>query len=81
MNEVELKQILQQGEDSKHQFKQSVENGNALAAEMVAFSNSLGGKLFIGVNDEGEIIGVPNDKWHNLNQLIANTASQSVRFA
>ena len=81
MNEVELTQILKQGEDSKHQFKQAIDNGNALAAEMVAFSNSLGGKLFIGVNDDGEIIGIPNNKWHNLNQLIANTASQSVRPA
>ena len=51
MTKTELKQILQKGEDSQQQFKQSITNGNALAAEMVAFSYSNGGKLFIGLSD------------------------------
>ena len=76
---TELQQALQKGEDSQQQFKQSITNGNALAAEMVAFSNSLGGTLFIGVNDQGNIIGMTSDQLASLNQLVANTASQSVR--
>lgn len=79
MTKTELQQALQKGEDSQQQFKQSITNGNALAAEMVAFSNSLGGTLFIGVDDQGNIIGLTDDQLHCLNQLVANTASQSVR--
>jgi len=75
----ELHQTLKKGEDSRQQFKQAISNGNALAAEMVAFSNSQGGKIFIGVNDRGDIVGILDDQLPILNQLIANTASQSVR--
>ncbi len=35
------------GEDSTHQFKVDVRNGESLAAEMAAFANSGGGTLFI----------------------------------
>ncbi len=75
----DLHQTLKKGEDSQQQFKQAISNGNALAAEMVAFSNSQGGKLFIGVNDHGDIVGIPDEQLPILNQLVANTASQSVR--
>lgn len=79
MTEFELKQILEKGEDSQQQFKQLIVNGNALAAEMVAFSNSLGGKLLVGVNDDGQITGLSLEQSQALNQLISNTASHSVR--
>ena len=36
----ELKKIIDRGEDSQHQFKEDIRNGDSLAAEMVAFSNS-----------------------------------------
>lgn len=79
MMEFELKQILEKGKDSQQQFKQLIVNGNALAAEMVAFSNSLGGKLLVGVNDDGKITGLSLEQSQALNQLISNTASHSVR--
>ena len=41
-----LKQIAACGEDSTHQFKQDIKSPDSLAAEMVAFSNSLGGSLW-----------------------------------
>ena len=37
------------GEDSSRQFKVDVRNVNSLASEMVAFANSDGGTIFIGV--------------------------------
>lgn len=51
------KSILPQialGEDSTHQFKVDVRNGESLAAEMAAFANSGGGTLYIGVADDRE---------------------------
>lgn len=40
MNLSELKAIILRGEDSRHQFKEDIRNGDSLAAEIVAFSNS-----------------------------------------
>ncbi len=41
------------GEDSTRQFKVDVRNVDSLASEMVAFANSNGGTIFIGVADNG----------------------------
>ena len=43
MKAAELIEIVSRGEDSLHQFKANVTNADALAAEIVAFSNSMGG--------------------------------------
>lgn len=75
----ELKEILSRGEDSRHQFKEDVRNGDSLAAEMVAFSNSRGGCIFIGISNKGDLVGLSGKDVDRLNQLISNTASQHVR--
>jgi len=53
-------------------------NAESMVAEMVAFSNSLGGNLIIGVDDKGEIQGLTKEDISRLNQLISNAASQKV---
>lgn len=67
------------GEDSTHQFKLDVRNGESLAAEMVAFANSAGGTLLIGVADDGSTPGLAKEDVARINQLISNAASQLVR--
>jgi ATP-dependent DNA helicase RecG len=79
MDRNELEAMLACGEDSKHQFKENIQNSDGLAAEMVAFSNALGGIIFIGVMDDGQIKGLDRQEVSRLNQLISNTASQHVR--
>ncbi len=54
-------------------------NGDSLAAEMVAFSNSRGGCIFIGVSNKGELIGLSSKDVDRINQLISNSACQHVR--
>ena len=81
METAELINILAQGEDSYHQFKVNLTNGNAIAAELVAFSNTNGGKLIVGVDDEGQVVGLEQEQIASLNQLLANAASQSVKPA
>ncbi len=79
MGITELLEIISRGEDSKHQFKGNVTNVISLAQEMVAFSNSGGGKIFIGVSDTGEITGLSSADMNRLNGLVSNAASQNVR--
>ena len=81
METLELFTILAQGEDSQHQFKKNVNNAESLSAEMVAFSNGKGGQIFIGVEDNGNILGLTAEDVARLNQLISNAASQNVRPA
>ena len=78
MESTELIDILSRGEDSRHQFKEDFNNPDALAGEMVAFCNTAGGQLFIGVHDDGAVRGLSGANVARLNQLIANVASQGV---
>jgi ATP-dependent DNA helicase RecG len=81
METIELLGILARGEDGRHQFKKNISNADALAAEMVAFSNGAGGRIFIGVNDDGTIAGLTTDDIRRLNQLVSNVAEQNVKPA
>ena len=54
----ELQRILACGEDSQHQFKREINHLDSLAAELVALSNSGGGRIFVGVQDDGRISGL-----------------------
>jgi ATP-dependent DNA helicase RecG len=76
---VELLEIAARGEDSRHQFKENVTNASSLAAEIVAFANSGGGEIFIGIANDGTIHGHDAESVHRLNQLIGNAASDLVR--
>ncbi|MDE0119335.1 MAG: ATP-binding protein, partial [Bdellovibrionales bacterium] len=48
--------ILEKGEDYKTEFKEKVDK--SLAKEIVAFANSSGGQIYIGITDENKIEGV-----------------------
>ncbi|MEI7832701.1 MAG: RNA-binding domain-containing protein [bacterium] len=75
----ELQSIIARGEDSSNQFKSEVQNLDALASEMVAFSNSDGGTIFIGVADDCSITGLELTDVARVNQQISNASSQHVR--
>ena len=79
METTELIEIISRGEDSRHQFKENVHNQDSLAEELVAFSNSGGGIIVIGVSDKtNEVIGLTPNDVRRINSLISNTASESV---
>lgn len=58
MEPSELLEIIDRDEDSRHQFKANITNEISAGQEMVAFSNTKGGMLIIGVSDEGKISGL-----------------------
>ncbi len=80
METSELIEILARGEDTRNQYKENFHNVDSLAAEVVALSNSGGGKIFIGVEDKNwTVTGLTKKDVSRLNQLISNAATQSVR--
>lgn len=75
----QLETILAQGEDSQYQFKRTLTNADAFAAELAAFANANGGYIIIGVEDDGTISGLSREDIARLNQLLSNAASQNIR--
>jgi len=59
MTQHELDTIIQSGEGYKTEFKRNVNTD--LSKELVAFANASGGRLFIGIEDNGAISGVTVD--------------------
>src|SRR3990167_7242955 len=57
-----LEFVMQEGEGLKIEFKESLDK--SLAKEIAAFANSEGGRIFLGVRDDGAIKGV-----HATNEL------------
>jgi len=55
----ELKQLIHTGEGYHLEFKESLDK--SLIEEVCAFANSSGGKVLLGVSNEGEIKGVKTD--------------------
>jgi ATP-dependent DNA helicase RecG len=79
MEAIELIELIGRGEDSRTQFKKTISNAESLAGDIVAFSNSKGGRILVGVNDQGVIEGLSADEIRLLNQLVSNTATNNVR--
>ena len=79
MDEISLRQELLKGEDSSRQFKRQITDGTKLAAEIAAFLNSEGGRIYVGVEDDGTISGLTAAQLGQLNQLISNVSTQSLQ--
>ncbi|NLO81517.1 MAG: histidine kinase [Clostridiales bacterium] len=62
MTIAEIKEIIKNGENYYVEFKEESIRAKELAEEIVAFSNSEGGTILIGVDDEGNIKGVEDDR-------------------
>lgn len=79
MEAIELIEIISRGEDSRTQFKQNVTNAESVAADLAAFSNSKGGRILMGVDDQGTVVGLSPSDVRRINQLVSNTATNCVR--
>ena len=79
MNERELQLILKEGEEYKIEFKESLNN---LDKEMVAFANSSGGRIFLGITDVGKVKGVSitNDLKSRI-QDMANNCNPKIKIS
>ena len=63
----EVERIIKQGEGERIEFKRKVKFPEKIIKEIVAFANSKGGSLIIGVDDDGSMPGVKHaDEEHFL---------------
>lgn len=76
MNPLQVLELISQGESSLLEFKEEQVRPESLAREMVAFSNTFGGTILIGVADNGTITGISDVS--TIEQRAINVARHSV---
>lgn len=77
-----IKNLVKQGENDHLEFKRKAAHPEKIMREVVAFANSTGGKLLVGVDDNGEIPGVkfPEEEEYILNKAIAELCSPKLEY-
>lgn len=58
MDKLELFERVAAGEDSFTEFKREIGDNDKFANELIAFANTEGGQVFVGVDDDGTIVGI-----------------------
>ena len=53
---------IEEGEHLRQDFKHSITDSKKIARTIVAFANTSGGRLLIGVKDNGKLIGINTDE-------------------
>lgn len=59
---MNIKRLIFEGESSTLDFKKTITSFEKIAKTMVAFANNKGGKLLVGVADDGKIKGVKSEE-------------------
>ncbi len=78
MNKDELQLILEEGEGYRIEFKESM---TSIDKELVAFANSSGGRIFLGITDNKKIKGVKiTNKLKSQVQDIANNCQPPIKI-
>lgn len=65
---ADLKKLVRQGEGPYLEFKKKVNFPEKIIQEMIAFANTQGGSMLVGVDDSGELSGIkfPDEDIHIL---------------
>jgi ATP-dependent DNA helicase RecG len=79
MDKLELYELIAGGEDSFTEFKRDVTQRTDFADEMIALANTAGGRVLVGVDDDGAIPGVVDAR--QAEQSIINIARDNCKPA
>ncbi|MFN5418009.1 MAG: helix-turn-helix domain-containing protein [Flavobacteriia bacterium] len=79
--ESTLKDLIKQGEHQTLDFKFRIDDQKKIARTLAAFANSDGGKLLIGVKDNGKIAGInPEEEFHMIEGAAKLYCKPEVKF-
>jgi predicted HTH transcriptional regulator len=73
MKRIELKELIEGGENIHCEFKRKFSTTEKISREMIAFANTKGGFILFGIDDNKEIVGVESEKSET--ELIKDAAS------
>lgn len=57
-----LYKLIQEGEHQRQDFKYCINDSKKIAKSLVAFANTDGGRLLVGIKDNGKIVGIRTDE-------------------
>ena len=81
LNVNPLFKLISQGEHQQQDFKYCINDSRKIAKSLVAFANTDGGRLLIGVKDNGKIIGISSDEEFYMVEAAAKIYSRpAVKF-
>lgn len=69
---LQLRRLVAQGEGATLEFKRKATFPDKIVREMIAFANTHGGKLLIGIGDDGTLAGLkhPEDDLHVMDKAL-----------
>ena len=78
----DIKKLVLEGETEILEFKKKANFPEKIVKEIVAFANTRGGRLLIGVDDDGTVTGVKNyeEDIYSLNEAITNYCIPSIKY-
>ncbi len=77
MTKLEL--FINQGENQHQDFKLAITSAAKIAKTLVAFANTHGGRLIIGVKDNGKILGIePDEERYMIEAAISNFCKPNI---
>ncbi len=82
MNLEELRRLVKQGETETLEFKTKVNHPEKIVKEVVAFANTKGGNLLLGVSDQGQLLGLAaaTEAVYTLEAAIANYCFPKIQY-
>lgn len=82
MTVKELQLLVKEGEHTTLEFKRKVAHPEKIMKEIVAFANTQGGNLLIGVNDDGNLTGLkfPDEEAYVLERAIHQLCRPKLDF-
>lgn len=75
-----IQNLILQGEHQQQDFKYCISDARKIAKSLVAFANTDGGRLLIGVKDNGNIAGVRSEEEYYMVESAAKIYSQPEVF-
>lgn len=76
-----IRELIQSGEGETVDFKQTINSVQKIAKSIVAFANTKGGKILVGVKDNGKAIGSrTEEEMHMLKGAAAHYCKPEVRI-
>lgn len=81
-NEAQLLDIIRKGENETVEFKQELDDkihSKEFLETVVAFANSKGGRIFMGVSDNCNIVGFREDSKAKISDLIDGNCEPSIK--
>ena len=76
MNKTELLEIIRNGENSGTEFKRDDVHPQSLAKEIAALANLEGGRILLGVEDDGTVIGLTRS---DIEEWVMNISSDNIQ--